>query len=212
MRIAENQKTKNMLYYNPNIRRKTTYKIPVIFDEEQIEKKELHSFSIFTEDFKEKEIVFNEKKINVYEYNPKNNFLDSLKVFNENNEMIKRYYFDIVDKEDSHFVDRKDSIILEFRESLYQRNRNVCYGYLELKDDNQVYHYKLSFHRVDSFLGYKVKVKLFKNEEGDFIREEFYNSKNDLLQFVLENKYEYIETDLEKRAQFILQNGWDLEF
>lgn len=198
-----------MLYYNPNIRRKISYKIPVIFDEEQKEKKELYSYSIFTDDFKEKEIFFNERKINVYEFNPKINFLDSLKVFNEKNELLKRYFFDLVNKEDSNYVNRRDSIILEFKESVYQRGRNVCHGYFDQIEENQREYYRLSFHRVDSFLGHKVKLKLFKNMEGDFIREEFF--KNDIFQFVLENKYEYIETDLEKRAQYILQNGWDSE-
>lgn len=198
-----------MLYYNPNIRRKITYKVPVIFDEEQKEKKELHSYSIFTEDFKEKEIVFDERRINIYEYNPEISFLDSLKVFNENNELLKRYFFDIVDKEHSNYVNRKDSIILEFKESIYQRGRNVCHGYFERMEEKQEEYYRLYFHRVDSFLGNKVKLKLFKNMEGDFIREEFF--KNDIFQFVLENKYEYIETELEKRAQNILQNGWNFE-
>ncbi len=197
-----------MLFYNPNIRRKITYKIPVSLDEEQKEKEELHSYSVFTDDFKEKEIVFNDRIINVYQYNPKNYFLDSLKVYDELNEMIKRYYFDIVEKVDSIRADRIDSIILEFVESVNQRNHNSCYGFLEIKDDNKGEYYKLSFNRVDSFLGYKKILKLFKNEVGDFIREEFYDSKKDILQFVLENKYEYYESDLEKRAQNILKNGW----
>lgn len=197
-----------MLFYNPNIRRKITYKIPVIFDEEQEERKELYSYSVFTEDFKVKEIVFNERIINIYQYNQENHFLDSLKVYNDLNEMIKRYYFDIVEKEDSIRSDRSDSIILEFLQSVYERNHNSCHGFLEIKDDSQGEYYKLSFHRVHSFLGYKIVLKLFKNENGDFIREEFYDSKSDMRQFVLENKYEYYQSDLEKRAQNILKNGW----
>lgn len=201
-----------MLYYNPNVRRKITYKIPVLFGEEQKEKKHLHSYSIFTDDFKEKEIVFNMRQIYVYEYNPKKNFLDSLKIFNEINELIGRIYFDIVDKEDSNYVTRKDSIILEFKHA-HRKWSNVCHGYVEHMIDNYEQEYfRLYFHRVNSFLGYKVQVKLFKNKEGDFVREEYYDSQNDILQFVLENNFEYIETDIEKRAQFILRHGWDLEF
>jgi len=198
-----------MLYYNPNIRRKITYKLPVLFDQVQVDKRELYSYSVFTEDFKEKEIVFNERKINVFQYNPEINFIESLKVYDQNSEMIKRYYFDIVAKENSNYVNRKDSIILEFKESLHQRDRNVCHGYIELMENIQEEYYKLYFHRVSCFLGNKVKVKLFKNIEGDFFKEEFYDSKNDTLQFVLENKFEYFESNLEIRAQYILKNGWD---
>jgi hypothetical protein len=201
-----------MLYYNPNIRRKITYKIPVLFGAEQKEKKHLHSYSIFTDDFKEKEIVFNERRTYFYEYNPKKNFLDSLKIFNEFNELIRNIYFEIVEKENSNIVNREDSIILEFKHAR-RKWSDVCHGYFEHMIDNYDREYiRLYFHRVNSFLGYKVVLKLFKNKEGDFVREEFYDSQNDVLQFVLENNYEYIETDLEKRAQFILQNGWDLEF
>lgn len=203
-----------MLYYNPNIRRKITYKLPVLFGEVEVEKKVLNSYSIFTNDFKETKIDFDEKKINVYEYieyKPEINLLETLTVYDENNKMIKKLFFDIVEKKNSIFLNRPDSIILEFK---YSSDKGDLYGkgihgHIEHNNDSKGDFYILRFHRVNSFLGHKVEVKLFKNTEGDFIREEFYDSKNDTLQFVLENEYEYFESDLEKRAQSILQNGWN---
>ena len=148
-----------MLLYNPNIRRKTTFKIPIIFGKETPSKKQLYSYSIFKIDFEITEIVFETKQILVYKYNPISLFLDSLEVYNENNERVKRYYFDIV---------KNDFEMIEFKESYFERDKNVCRGYLE-KNGN--YH-KLSFHRVDSFLGYRKIINLFKNNFGDYIREE----------------------------------------
>ena len=198
-----------MLFYNPNIRRKITYKLPILFDEVQVEKKEIYSYSVFTDDYKEKEIVFKERKINVFQFNQESNFMDSLKVYNEKNKLVIKHFFSKVDRKNSIMVNRPDSIIFEFKESNDPRYFTTCHGYLKYINDNQREYYNLSFHRVRSYLGYKVNVKLFKNDEGDFYREEFYNSENETIEYVLENKFEYIETDLETRAQSILQNGWD---
>jgi hypothetical protein len=185
-----------MFLYNSNIRRKITFKIPIIFGTETVTKKKLYSYSIFRKDFETTEIVFELKQILVYKYNPLTLFLDSLEVYNENNERIKRYYFDIVN----------DSLeMTEFKESFFERDKNVCRGYLE-KNGN--YH-KLSFHRVDSFLGYRKVVNLYLNEFGDYIREEHYEKKKDILEYVLENEYEYYESKLEKLALAILENGWN---
>ncbi len=184
-----------MFLYNSNIRRKTTYKLPIIFGTETATKKKLYSYSIFKKDFETTEIVFETKQILVYKYNPISLFLDSLEVYNENNERIKRYYFDMV---------KNDLEMIEFKESYFERDKNVCIGYLE-KSEN---HHKLSFHRVDSFLGYRKIINMFENDFGDYIREEHYEKKKDILEFVLENEYEYYESGLEKLALTILENGW----
>jgi hypothetical protein len=200
-----------MLFYNPIIRRKITYKLPVLFGEVQVEKKVLYSYSIFTNEFKEREIVFDERKINIYEYKPEINFIETLTVYDENNKMIKKLFFDIVEKKNSIIVHSPDPIIIEFKESSSKGDRygNGMHSYIVTKNDSQGVFYILYSNKINSLLGIKVKVKLFKNTEGDFIREEFYDSKNDTLQFVLENEYEYFESGIEKRAQSILRNGWN---
>lgn len=194
-----------MLFYNRNIRRKTTYKIPVLFDEILYEKKEVYSYSIFTEEFREREIFFDEKLVYLFEYNPQTNFANSLIIYDEKGEIKVRYFFDIIDKKDSKYIHMNDSLILEFKESYNFKDKNVVHGYFE-KIDNK--HTKLFFGRVQSYLGYKLSLNLLKNEEGDFVREEYYDSETGLLKFILENKYEYYEPEIEKKAQKILKDGW----
>ena len=188
-----------MLFYNPNIRRKITYKKTVIFGRPQ--ERKLYSYSIF-ENFEEIEFVFDEKITNKYQYNIETNFLDSLKVYGENNEMKKRYFFDIT---------QQDSNILEFKESFFQRdNKTGCYGKLVYESTEQENNYcNLTFHRVDSYLGYRIRLRITRNNNGDFSVEEFYDTKTDELQFILENEFEYFESELEIMAQKILKNGWN---
>ncbi|MEI6755353.1 MAG: hypothetical protein WCK78_19615 [Paludibacter sp.] len=185
-----------MLFYNSNIRRKTTFKIPVIFGEENVTKKELYSYSIFTKELEVKEIVFELKQVFVFKYNPTTLFLDSLEIYNNKNERIRRYYFDLITNESNS---------LKFKESFFERDKNVCIGYLEKQAD----FHELSFHRVDSFLGHRKVVKLLENEYGDYIREEHYEWKKDILEYVLENMYEYYESSLDKLSSTILENGWN---
>lgn len=198
-----------MLFYNKNIRRKVTYKLPVIFDEVQVEKRELYSYSIFSDDFKEKEVLFSERKINIYQYNPETQFVDTLKIYDEYGDMVKRYSFSLICFEDSNLVTNRDSLVHIFKHSPVNLNKNVCLGYIDLINESDLEYFRLRFHRVDSFLGYKVEVKYHKNSEGDFFKEEYYDASTKRLLFVLLSNFEYMETELEKRAQHILQNGWD---
>ena len=83
-----------MLFYNPNIRRKITYKRPLIFGKPQ--ERVLYSYSIF-ENLEVIEIVFDEKITNKYQYNIESKFLDSLRVYDKNNELKRKYFFDITE-------------------------------------------------------------------------------------------------------------------
>jgi len=187
-----------MLFYNPNIRRKITYKRPLIFGKPQ--ERVLYSYSIF-ENLEVIEIVFDEKITNKYQYNIESKFLDSLRVYDRNNELKRKYFFDITKQEDN---------FLEFKESYFKRdNQAGCYGKLLYETSGHKGNCNLTFHRVDSFLGYKIKLKIFRNNCGDFSVEEYYSEKNDELQYILENEFEYFESELEVRAKNILRNGWN---
>ncbi len=187
-----------MLFYNPNIRRKVTYKRSLIFGKPQ--ERVLYSYSIY-EDFEVIEFVFDEKTTKKYQYNIESNFLDSLRVYNENNELNRKYFFDIT---------KQDDIFLEFKESYFKRdNQAGCFGKLEYENSGREGNCNLTFHRVDSYLGYKIKLKIFRNDCGDFSVEEYYSEKNDELQYILENEFEYFESGLEVLAKNILRNGWN---
>lgn len=177
-----------MLFYNSNIRRKTTYKIPLLFGDEKKAKRELYSYSIFAE-HEAQEVVFETQNVNVYKYDPISNFIESLEVYNNKNERITKYVFNIIKNEPE----------------LFEFEHARCHGYL--KNTHKEYG-TLSFSHVNSFWGYRRKIKLFKNEAGDFIREEFYEYKIDILEYVLENEFEYYNSNLESKVLDILENGW----
>ncbi|MEI8205040.1 MAG: hypothetical protein WCH34_18625 [Bacteroidota bacterium] len=186
-----------MLFYNPNIRRKTTYKRLVVFGKPQ--ERKLYSYSFF-ENFQEIELVFDEKITKRFEFNPMTNFLDSLHIYEVNEKFKNRFYFDIT---------LQDNNILEFKESFFERNKQArCKGRLVCETNNQKNNCILSFHRVDSYLGYRIKLKIKRNGVGDFSVEEFYDSKTNELMYILENEFEYFVNELEIKANNILNNGW----
>lgn len=185
-----------MLFYNPNIRRKTTYKRLPLFGE--LKDRNLYSYSIY-DDYEVKEILFDEKKVKCYKYNRQNAFLDSLEIYNEKNEMERRYYFDITANGPNQ---------LEFKESSFKRTPQVgCRGKL-LKSSVELGESVLTFHRVDSFLGYRIKLNISENKNGDYLEEAYFDIKQDKLLYVLENEFEYYENELEQIAKNILNKGW----
>lgn len=187
-----------MLFYNPNIRRRTTYKRQLVFGKPQ--ERKLYSYSIF-DNFEIIELVFAEKTTKRFQYNIESKFLDSLREYDEKNELKRKYFFDIINK---------NECLIEFKESFLKRdNQAGSRGRLIFEKSASLSKCYLSFHRVESFLGYRIKVKIDRNLYGDFIIEEHYCEKNDELQFVLEHEYEYFENELEVTSNKILKFGWE---
>lgn len=189
-----------ILEYNPKIRSKTTYFVPVNFGEKNYGQKRVFSYTIFN-DKSAKEIRFDDKKVLIYKFG-ENSFLTELSEYKSENELERKTRFELINKEEKQ---------IKFRDWTPENgDGNHCN--FEFDEDEKIW--KFSFQRVNSFLGYKISGEISLNKMGDFEEERYYQNDNQKkrreLQMVLTNEYEYFDNKLDEIANHILENGWNL--
>ncbi len=188
------------LVLNKAIRSRTTYEIPVLFGNKQMDKKTLFSYSKFMNNICE-EVIFPDKNVAIHEYD-KNEFIRSTKIYNSHNEIVKSTIFEFKEKNEQgyFFIDR----------TLAGPSGNSAFFGINEADST----WSLYFNRVDSFLGYKKKAKFQFNEDGDPIEESQYsyeiNSSHPILERVFIHSYDYINRKLDDIHNDIMKNGWSI--
>lgn len=185
------------LEFNQNIASKTTYSVPVLFGEPKYDNRKLYSYSIY-EDNIVKEIRFHDKNIIKY-YFDQDNFLSVIDTYNQNNELT-RTKIELIEKSDNKTI---------FRDST-PGNGDGNHGTFEFKNENR--DCELTFHRVNSFLGYNFK-GLFKcNELGLFNEEQYFQGDSARRNFkfvrMLTNHYTMKKSKMDNLARKILAKGW----
>ena len=86
------------LVLNKEIRSRTTYEIPVLFGNPQMNKKKLYSYSVFNESICD-EIIFDDKSVAKHIYDS-NCFLKSSIMYNSENVIVKSLQFEFLDKDE----------------------------------------------------------------------------------------------------------------
>lgn len=189
-----------ILEFNPKIRTKTTYQVPIIFGDIKYEQKKIFSYTIFNNK-SASEIRFNTKNVFVYKFG-EDNFLSELNEYKTEKELNKRTKFELISKEEKN---------IKFRDwTPGNGDGNHCS--FEFDEDEKIW--RFSFHRVDSFLGYQISGEVSLNKMGDFEEERYFQFDNQKrgkeLKWVLVNEYEYFNNKLDEVANYILENGWNL--
>lgn len=185
-----------ILEKNQRIKSKTTFNVPIKFGDTKFDNRKLFSYTMYKEKIA-REIRFPTKEVLIYEFD-ENNFLKGLSCYNSDDKLKFKTKFELISSENQEmkFIDWTPG------------NGDGNHGSLIFLPENQ--QWRISFPRVDSFLGYK-KVGIFTtNELGDFIKEEYYDSVKDVLETCLINEYEYYNNSLDEIAKNILENGWNL--
>ena len=185
-----------VLEFNPKIKSKTTFEVPILYGTPQFDKKKLFSHTVF-EDRKAKEVRFSLNEICVSDFD-ENNFITGRTIYLSDNTIKEKTIFKFEDKDEEK---------TSFRDST-PGNGGGNTGILRYLPDENIW--RLSFGRVSSFLGYKKYVILTSNDAGDFIKEEHYTWEKKVLEKCLINEYEYFENTLHTIAENILANGWNL--
>ncbi|MDP3453190.1 MAG: hypothetical protein Q8R90_09570 [Bacteroidales bacterium] len=188
------------LVLNTEIRSRTTYEIPVLFGNPQMNKKKLYSYSVFNESVCD-EIIFDDKSVAKHIYDS-NCFLKSSIMYNSENVIVKSLKFEFLDKDEKgfNFIDWTPGGMT---------GNNARYYY----DDSEK-NWKLMFRRVDTFLGYKVFAVFKVNEKNDPIEESYLKSNfkdfDPILERLFIHSYEYKSSDLDRIHKYIMEYGWDL--
>jgi hypothetical protein len=192
----------DFLHLNLNIRTKTTYIIPVLFGEFKYENKRLFSYSIY-EKHKIKEVRFESNTVLIYSFDENKN-LKRIEEYDKFNKLIKETKIEIIKRE-------PDEIIIHDW-TVGGRVPNV--GTISTTEFDKIS--LLRFHRVNSFLGYKSKVKIIDNNEG-LVQETMHFERGDLSKmlsdkplFSLLYKYEMKVNTLDTICMKILNDGWGL--
>ena len=125
------------LVLNKDIRSRTTYEIPVLFGNPQMDQKKLYSYSIFSENTCE-EVIFIDKTVAKHVYDI-NNFLKSTTVYNSENKIVRSDKFEFTEKIEKgyDFIDRSLC-------GTVGNSARYCYS-----DDEKFW--KLNFNRVILF-------------------------------------------------------------
>jgi len=189
-----------ILEYNPKIRSKTTYLVPIYFGDKKHSQKKFFSYTIFVNKLA-KEIRFDTKKVLIYKFG-EDNFLSELREYTSENELERKIRFELISKEDGN---------IKFKDwTIENGDGNHCN--FEFDDVNKTW--KFSFHRVNSFLGYQISGEISLNKMGDFKEETYFQfdnlKKGKELKWDLVNEYEYFNNKLDEIANYILENGWSL--
>lgn len=179
---------------NPKIKSKTTFNVPVLFGAPQPEKKKLFSYTIFDKKIA-KEIRFASSEVYIYKFD-KNNFIKEITVYNSDNTIKSKTKFEFTSKEEG---------VIKFLDWT-PGGRTANKATLKYSSDKGCW--KLTFHRVSTFIGYKKYGLYTTNELGDFSEEKYYDGYKDVLEKYLVNNYEYFENSLDNIARNILKNGW----
>lgn len=166
-----------ILEFNKKIKSKTTFNAPIKYGDAKLDKRSLFSYTIY-DDKRAREIRFTTKEIFIYEFD-QNNFLKGFSCYNSDDSLKFKTKFELISKE-KHEIRFKDWT---------PGNGDGNHGTLIYLPENQ--YWKISFPRVDSFLGYKKVGILRTNELGDFAKEEYYDRDSNILEVCLINEYEY---------------------
>lgn len=186
------------LIYDKNISKKISLEVPIRFGVEKGEDCTLFSYSIY-ENRKIREVRFNERI--VVNYNFDNSlFLHSREVFDEFGTFVTGEKYELKEESDS---------ILRFRE--YDKYSNV--GNIGTIKKNENGEMSLSWHRVDSYMGYKVKATFHGESLGQILKEEYYrfDLPVETLTKVLKNQIKYKNCDLDLISKEILFKRWPSE-
>lgn len=189
-----------ILEYDPKIRSKTTFIVPINFGEKKYGQKRLFSYTVF-EEGAAKEIQFDSKKVLIYKFS-EDNFLSELYEYKSEKELEKKTKFELIKKEKQN---------IRFRDwTPGNGDGNHC----SFEFDNNDKLWRFSFHRAYSFLGYRISGEISLNTMGDFLEERYfqfdYEKKRKDLYLVLVNEYDYFNNKLDTIANYVLENGWDL--
>lgn len=189
-----------ILELKPEIRSKTTYSVPIIFGDIKYSQRKIFSYTIF-KDKVGKEIRFDSKKILRYEFG-ENKFLSNLTEYTPQNEIERNIKFELISRDEDN---------IKFRDwTIKNGDGNHCQ--FELSESKSLW--RFNFHRVNSFLGYRISGEISLNEMGDFKEERYYQydttKKSKELKWVLVNEYDYINNKLDEVANYIFENGWSL--
>ena len=185
-----------ILEIDQRIKSKTTFNIPIKYGDKKLERRNLFSYTLYGDKIAQ-EVRFSTKEVFVYEFD-ENNFLKGLSCYNSDDELKFKTKFELISRND-HEIRFKDWT---------PGNGDGNHGLLIFLPDKQ--YWRISFPRVNSFLGYK-KIGTFTiNELGDFVKEEYFDSESDVLEICLINEYEYLNNSLDEIAREILNNGWGL--
>lgn len=183
-----------MIFFNPNIKLKVTYRKIIRF-EEPLGGSKLFSLSQYdhtSKTIKERfvnplNISFNSTGVTteilsrLYEYST-NNFLKALRHYDSKGRLsfITRFEINEITKESVYYKAHPIGYAV-------QSTKPDTHGPLYKRDD--LWH--LDFQRVGTVYGYNVKVKYKENEERDFKSTELYDrNKNELIDY-FEHYYEY---------------------
>lgn len=179
---------------NPKIKSKTTFNVPILFGTPQPAKRKLFSYTIFDKKTA-KEIRFASSEIYIYEFD-ENNFIKEITVYNSDNTVKSKTKFEFTSKGEG---------VIKFLDWT-PGGRTANKANLEYCADKK--YWKLTFHRVSTFIGHKKYGLYTTNELGDFLEEKYYDGYKDVLEKCLMNEYEYFENTLDDTARSILRDGW----
>lgn len=185
-----------MFFYNTNIRRIIGFSIPILFGETQPTKRELFSYSIYN-DFSVKQLRFKEKEIYQYNYNRETGFIESLKVYSSKNILTGELHFELI---------QNTTGLIEFMHTFRNGKSPVTGKLTQIGNSGE---YKLFFSRVGevTFLGYK-HCQFIIDDNFDLHEERYYNPKTLQMKLLIQNEFEFFNSQIEQRATEILMNGW----
>ena len=188
-----------ILTLNSAIRSKTTYKAPVLFGEPQYDKCDLFSYSIYEKQLIS-EVRFRGREV-VKRYFDSKNYLIKIEVYNHANQLIKATRFEVRD------ISESGEIVFE---DWTNGGKSPNIGMLLFVKSQNIWN--LSFHRRNSFLGYRIQAKMEIGKHGVVEKETYWtfdqSNKLHVLQNAFNNLYEMVDKPIENMATEILKNGW----
>lgn len=187
-----------MIFYNDNLRTKTSFIHPIEFGGALMETRELYSFTEY-ENNKASEFIFTSKiRIN-FEYDSLNQLsvYELYKLGKNIAEVKADINFTKVEK-DNHYVFESTKV-----------NASWSIGTYEQILENT---WKLTFSRVDTFLGYNIYIEEV-HQDGLVIQTTKFKWNYDFKKWekrlVLTHEYQFRQTDLEKVVKTIKHQGWN---
>jgi hypothetical protein len=186
------------LEFNPNIRSKKTYKVPINLGEALYDKRKLFSYSIY-EDNIIREFIFGENRVLKYIFDD-TGFLRQIEKYSENGNQEYSTSFELLEKENQN---------IRFRE-YFRRSQAGNHGHLQFNQETKSF--SLTFHRVNSYFGYKVEAIYLGNDLSLAIEEQYYKCETErpILENILLNTYEMKINSLDHLVSKIISDGWSL--
>lgn len=187
-----------MIFYNDNLRTKTSFIHPIEFGGGLLETRKLYSFTEF-ENNKANELIFTSKMQINYEYDT----LNQLSVY----ELYKLGQNTAEVKADINFakVEKANHYVFESKKA----NASWSIGTYEQISENT---WKLTFSRVDTFLGYNIYFEEI-HQDGLVIQTTKFKWNYAFKKWekilVLTHEYQFRQTDLERAVKIIKSQGWD---